>query len=151
MAATLLAPRALAPAPAPSQRRARAASTKRAASRPRLAPPPLRAVDPETGEWVSVRDTIEEKIVAALAPTYVLVRDDSEKHALHKGGQHDGHAGVRSKESHFNVTVVSEQFEGMTPVTRHRTINAILKEEFDAGLHALQLSTKTPAEYEKSK
>ena len=89
--------------------------------------------------------------VAALAPTYVLVRDDSEKHALHKGGQHDGHAGVRSKESHFNVTVVSEQFEGMTPVTRHRTINAILKEEFDAGLHALQLSTKTPAEYEKSK
>ena len=150
MAATLLAPRALAPAPAPSPRRARAASTKRAASRPRLAPPPLRAVDPETGEWVSVRDTIEEKIVAALAPTYVLVRDDSEKHALHKGGQHDGHAGVRSNESHFSVTVVSEQFAGMTPIKRHRLVNSILQKEFDDGLHALQLSTKTPAEWEKT-
>ena len=39
---------------------------------------------------------------------------------------------------------------GMTPVKRHRMVNAILQKEFDDGLHALQLSTKTPAEYEKA-
>lgn len=108
----------------------------------------LRAVGPD-GEWVSVRDTIEEKITAELQPTVLIVNDDSEKHATHKG-LHDGHKGVRSNESHFSVTVVSEAFAGMTPVKRHRTVNAILQKEFDDGLHALQLSTKTPAEYERA-
>ena len=108
----------------------------------------LRAVGPD-GEWVSVRDTIEEKITAELQPTMLIVNDDSEKHATHKG-LHDGHKGVRSNESHFSVTVVSEAFAGMTPVKRHRMVNAILQKEFDDGLHALQLSTKTPAEYERA-
>ena len=108
----------------------------------------LRAVGPD-GEWISVRDTIQEKINAELAPTVLVVNDDSEKHANHKG-MHDGHAGVRSNESHFSVVVVAEAFQGMTPIKRHRMVNAILQKEFDDGLHALQLSTKTPAEYEKS-
>ena len=79
----------------------------------------------------------------------LVVNDDSEKHANHKG-LHDGHAGVRSNESHFSVTVVSEQFAGMTPIKRHRLVNSILQKEFDDGLHALQLSTKTPAEWDKA-
>lgn len=109
---------------------------------------PLRAVGPD-GEWVSVRDTIQEKITAELQPTVLIVNDDSEKHATHKG-LHDGHAGVRSNESHFSVVVVAEAFQGMTPVKRHRMVNAILQKEFDDGLHALQLSTKTPSEFEKA-
>ena len=94
-------------------------------------------------------DIMSEKLTAELEPTYLAVRDDSEKHATHKG-LHDGHVGVRSKESHFNITVVSEAFAGMTPIKRHRLVNGILKKEFDDGLHALQLSTKTPAEFEKA-
>lgn len=116
--------------------------------RPSSSVAPLRAVGPD-GEWVSVRDTIQEKIAAELRPTVLIVKDDSEKHATHKG-MHDGHAGVRSNESHFSVVVVTEAFQGMTPVKRHRMVNAILQKEFDDGLHALQLSTKTPAEYEKA-
>jgi BolA protein len=46
--------------------------------------------------------------------------------------------------------VVSEQFAGMTPIKRHRLVNSILQKEFDDGLHALQLSTKTPAEWDKA-
>ena len=89
---------------------------------------------------------IERKIADELSPEVLVVNDDSEKHATHKG-LHDGHAGVRSNESHFSVTVVAEAFAGMTPIKRHRMVNAILQKEFDDGLHALQLSTKTPAEW----
>ena len=96
-----------------------------------------------------VFDAKHVTIADELAPEVLVVNDDSEKHANHKG-LHDGHAGVRSNESHFSVTVVSEQFAGMTPIKRHRLVNSILQKEFDDGLHALQLSTKTPAEWEKT-
>lgn len=133
------------PTAAADRRRRRHLSTS--APGPALPASLLRAVGPD-GEWVSVRDTIEAKISAELEPSVLIVKDDSEKHATHKG-LHDGHVGVRSNESHFSVVVVSESFQGMNPVKRHRMVNAILQKEFDDGLHALQLSTKTPAEYDK--
>ena len=133
MSATALAP--LAAAPRAAARRAGRSSAR--------GPRPLRATYGPIGE------SIEKKIAEELAPEVLVVNDDSEKHANHKG-LHDGHAGVRSNESHFSVTVVSEQFAGMTPIKRHRLVNSILQKEFDDGLHALQLSTKTPAEWEKT-
>ena len=60
-----------------------------------------------------VGEAIERKIADELSPEVLVVNDDSEKHATHKG-LHDGHAGVRSNESHFSVTVVAEAFAGMT-------------------------------------
>ena len=52
-------------------------------------------------------------------------------------------------ETDFSLTLVSPQFEGMTTIKRHRTVNSLLKEQFDGGLHALSLNLKTPAEWEK--
>ena len=135
MSVTALAPFAAAPRAAP-----RRVGRLSAFARPLR---PLRATYGPVGE------SIEKKIAEELAPEVLVVNDDSEKHANHKG-LHDGHAGVRSNESHFSVTVVSEQFAGMTPIKRHRLVNSILQKEFDDGLHALQLSTKTPAEWEKT-
>ena len=135
MSATALAPLAAAPCVA-----ARRAGRSSAAAR---GPRPLRAT------YGPIGASIEKKIAEELSPEVLVVNDDSEKHANHKG-LHDGHAGVRSNESHFSVTVVSEQFAGMTPIKRHRLVNSILQKEFDDGLHALQLSTKTPAEWEKA-
>ena len=42
--------------------------------------------------------------------------------------------------------VVSDAFAGKPLIARHRLIYGALAEELQAGLHALQLSTKTPAE-----
>ena len=56
-------------------------------------------------------------------------------------------AGIPSR---YMAVYVSERFAGMTPIKRHRMVNAILQKEFDDGLHALQLSTKTPAEWERT-
>ena len=42
--------------------------------------------------------------------------------------------------------IVSDAFAGKPLVARHRLVYGALAEELQAGLHALQLSTKTPAE-----
>jgi BolA protein len=52
--------------------------------------------------------------------------------------------GSDAKETHFHVTVVSEEFKGKLPIQRHRLVNDILKEELQSGVHALQISAKTP-------
>ena len=138
MSATVFASLVVAPACASVRRHGRSSP-----ARANRGPRPSRATYGPIGE------AIASKISESLAPEMLVVNDDSEKHANHKG-LHDGHAGVRSNESHFNVTVVSGKFDGMPQVKRHRMVNAILQKEFDDGLHALQLSTKTPAEWEKT-
>ncbi|KAI4320838.1 hypothetical protein MLD38_034281 [Melastoma candidum] len=63
--------------------------------------------------------------------------------------QHAGHAGVRGSgdgETHFNLRVVSDGFEGKSLVKRHRRIYDLLQEELNSGLHALSIVAKTPAE-----
>lgn len=82
---------------------------------------------------------IERRLAAALAPQRLEVVDDSHRHAGHAGARPEG-------ETHYRVLVVSERFEGLSRVERQRLVNELLKGEFDSGLHALQLSTKTPAE-----
>ena len=47
------------------------------------------------------------------------------------------------------VEVVSDEFTGKLPVARHRLVYAAVKEELDAGLHALALKTRTPAEAQR--
>ena len=65
--------------------------------------------------------------------------DDSAKHA--------GHAGARAEgQTHYSVLLVSDRFAGLSRVDRHRLVNAALAPEFAAGLHALALTLKTPAE-----
>jgi stress-induced morphogen len=42
---------------------------------------------------------------------------------------------------------VSEQFEGLTSLQRHKLVLGVLKEHFKSGeLHALSLNTKSPSE-----
>ena len=45
------------------------------------------------------------------------------------------------------VLIVSEQFEGLTLLQRHKLVLVALKDHFKSGqLHALSLSTKSPSE-----
>jgi stress-induced morphogen len=58
-----------------------------------------------------------------------------------------------SKETHFRVYVTSETFVGKMQPARHRIIYNLLKDEMaqEGGIHALQLTTRTPQEVEKIK
>lgn len=82
---------------------------------------------------------IDRKLSAALAPARLVITDDSAKHAGHAGAREGG-------ESHFTVDIVSAAFAGKSRVARQRMVYALLKAEFDAGLHALALITRTPEE-----
>lgn len=83
---------------------------------------------------------IKEKLERELNPVELDVEDISYQHA--------GHAGVRGSdgETHFNLKVVSKEFEGKSLVKRHRLIYNLLQEELQSGLHALSISAKTPDE-----
>ena len=79
---------------------------------------------------------IDNKLRTELAPARLAIEDES--------SHHHGHAGWR--ETHFRVEIVSAAFEGQSRVARQRLVYAALKDEFAAGLHALALTTLTPAE-----
>lgn len=82
---------------------------------------------------------IDSKLRAALAPVRLEIADESSSHAGHAGWREGG-------ETHFRVEIVSAAFAGQSRVARQRQVYALLKDEFAAGLHALALTTLTPAE-----
>ena len=86
-----------------------------------------------------ISETIRARLEQGLSPASLEIVDDSHRH--------EGHGGAKaSGETHFNVVIVSAAFEGKTRVTRHRMVFEILKDLMDAPVHALALSTLTPAE-----
>lgn len=82
---------------------------------------------------------IEAALRAALAPTDLSVIDESHQHAGHSGARPGG-------ETHYRVMITSAAFTGKSRVDRHRMVNALMKQEFETGLHALALVTKAPGE-----
>ena len=86
-----------------------------------------------------VAEAIQQKLNEALSPEQLEVIDDSHKHAGHAGANPEG-------ESHFNVTVVSSRFDGLSRVQRQRLVYEALSAEMKGPIHALQLQTLTPKE-----
>ncbi|CAO3612902.1 BolA domain UV induced protein Uvi31 [Mucor circinelloides] len=92
-----------------------------------------------------IQISIENKITEALNPTILEAVNESHLHAHHAAMK-----GNTNKETHFKVTVVSEEFKGKSLMQRHRLIYGLLNDELqNQGLHALTLKTKTQAELEK--
>ena len=82
------------------------------------------------------RETIQNKLTETFSPLHVEVVDESHMHNVPEGA-----------ESHFKVTLVSDQFDGKMLIARHRAVNAVLKQELENGIHALALHTMTPEEW----
>lgn len=56
-------------------------------------------------------------------------------------------AGNTSAETHFRLSITSNEFRSKTQPMRHRMVYALMKEELASGsIHALQLETRTPEE-----
>ncbi|XAR56827.1 hypothetical protein NMG60_11037446 [Bertholletia excelsa] len=85
---------------------------------------------------------IKEKLEKELRPIELQIEDISYQHAGHAGIGRGGGDG----ETHFNIKVVSKEFEGKSLVKRHRLIYGLLQEELQSGLHALSIVAKTPSE-----
>lgn len=87
----------------------------------------------------SMRQSIHDLLAAEFSGAQIIITDDSAQHAGHAGAREGG-------ESHFTVRVVSECFQGMSRVARHRALYAVLTPLFSQGLHALVIEAKTGAE-----
>ena len=81
---------------------------------------------------MSKTDEIREKLQAAFAPRELDVVDDSESHRGHGGYQEGG-------ESHYNVRIRAQAFEGLSRVARHRAVHGALGADLIARIHALAL------------
>jgi BolA protein len=81
---------------------------------------------------------IRERINASLHPTALEIVDDSAKHA--------GHAGARGGGGHFNVSIVSDEFEGKSLIQRHRMVYDALGDAMHKEIHALSINARTPGE-----
>ncbi len=81
---------------------------------------------------------ITARLEQALSPSHIDILDESHLHA--------GHAGAAGGAGHFNVTVVSEQFAGLSAIQRHRMVYSALADLMKSEIHALSISALSQAE-----
>ncbi|MDH5178422.1 MAG: BolA/IbaG family iron-sulfur metabolism protein [Gammaproteobacteria bacterium] len=88
---------------------------------------------------MSIQSDIEQKLATGVNALHLEVVNESNNHNVPPGS-----------ESHFKVTLVSDDFEGKTLINRHRMINTLLAEEVSGKIHALALHTYTSQEWAKN-
>lgn len=71
-------------------------------------------------------ESIERTIAAGLACDHIEVAGDGE---------------------HFQALIVSAEFEGLSRVRRHQRVYAALGDRMRGDIHALSMTTMTPAEW----
>jgi BolA protein len=74
----------------------------------------------------------------ALAPTVLELVDESALHA--------GHAGAASGGGHYRLKIVSDKFEGLRLVMRHRLVYDAVHPMMHSEIHALAITALTPSE-----
>jgi BolA protein len=77
------------------------------------------------------------KLRAAFSPSKLELSDESARHAGH------AHAGV---ESHFNLTIESAAFAGVSRLARQRLVMGALADELAGPVHALSIRALAPGE-----
>jgi BolA-like protein 1 len=98
-------------------------------------------LESSSGEFGGRKERIRDKLEKSLSPVELQIEDISH---LHKG--HAAMIGHSNGETHFNVRIISKEFEGKSLVKRHRLVYDLLREELNSGLHALSIDAKTPSE-----
>jgi acid stress-induced BolA-like protein IbaG/YrbA len=59
------------------------------------------------------------------------------------------HLTVRGDGQHFEALIVSPEFDGLSRVRRHQRVYAVLGDRMREEIHALSMTTLTPAEWAK--
>ena len=86
---------------------------------------------------MSMQSTIENKLANEFDTALLTVENESHMHNVAPGS-----------ESHFKVTIVSDAFEDLMLIKRHRLVNQVLREEMQQ-IHALALHTMTTQEWQQ--
>lgn len=86
---------------------------------------------------------MRDKLTEALNPQGLTIKDVSHHHAGHAGADQPG------GETHFDVVIVSDRFEGLGRVARQRLVYGVVSAELAERVHALSIQALTPAEAAK--
>lgn len=81
---------------------------------------------------------IRNAINSSLAPSELIIKDQSHLHA--------GHVGARDGKGHFDLVIVSEQFVGAGRLERHRMVYDALSQLLQTDIHAVRIRALTAAE-----
>lgn len=73
--------------------------------------------------------------LSILNPARLDIRDDSRHHVGHASAGNGGH---------YNITIVSEAFQGLPPLERHRLVHEALAPLMAHEIHALAIKAGTP-------
>ena len=83
-------------------------------------------------------ELIQNRLTEQFAPQSLNIIDESHKHAGHASAGGGGH---------FVVEIVSEAFQGKSPIQRHRLVYDALGDAMASNeIHALSIKASTPAE-----
>lgn len=88
---------------------------------------------------MATKQEIESKLAATISSSMLDVVDESELHRGHAGWREGGG-------THFRVSIVSDQFEGLSRLDRHRLVHQALADDLVESVHALSLDLRTPEE-----
>jgi BolA protein len=84
------------------------------------------------------KTVIEQRLQQAFSPTRLEVMDESH--------QHVGHEGAKAGGSHFAITIVADQFSGLSLLKRHQLVYEVLKDLIPHEIHALRINARTANE-----
>ncbi len=79
------------------------------------------------------------RLTAVLAPTSLVVSNDSAQHSGHMGDDGSG-------ESHFTIEIESAAFAGISRLQRQRMVNAALGDIPGNRVHAVAIKARAPGE-----
>ena len=82
---------------------------------------------------------VRKKLLEKFTPSFLDIINESYMHSVPKGS-----------ETHFKVIVISNTFQGMSHIQKHRSVQECLKDEMKSGIHALSIVAKTDEEWAKN-
>lgn len=92
--------------------------------------------------YLLMKDKLIDFFTRTFAASIVEVEDLSHLHAKHAGAKETGGG-------HYKVLVVSDNFNGVSRIERHRRITKSVMETFPGMIHALSVQAFTQEEYKK--
>lgn len=84
-----------------------------------------------------IQAAIEQKLADGFQAAHLAVENESHMHSV-----------PPNSETHFKVTLVSDDFAGKNRVKRHQAIYGVLGAELQGGVHALALHLYTRDEWQ---
>jgi BolA family transcriptional regulator, general stress-responsive regulator len=90
-----------------------------------------------------VVEDIDKLIRENLNPTHLKIIDNSGLHADHYNGKY--------KITHLHVEIVSNIFDNMSRVSRHRKVYSVLEDGLKSWLHSMTIAAYSENEWDKFK